>query len=153
MANETPNTLPWPPMIFGGLVVLGLLMQHTYPLGLVANFKTPGYAVLTFGIVLDVWAMVTMASARTNILPHRAADRLVTTGPFALMRNPIYVGNSVATLGLGLVLQNGWLVIATPIAIIATHHLAVVREQAHLERKFGEQWSGYASRVKAWWVV
>ncbi|MDX1717154.1 MAG: methyltransferase, partial [Anderseniella sp.] len=43
--------------------------------------------------------MWTMFSARTNILPHRAADRLVTHGPFALTRNPIYVGNTIAMLG------------------------------------------------------
>ena len=153
MANETPNTLPWPPMIFGGLVVLGLLLQHVHPFELPAKFVWSGYMVLAAGIALDIWAMATMARARTNILPHRAADRLVTTGPFSLMRNPIYVGNTIATLGLGLILQNGWLILATPIAGIATHHLAVVREQEHLADKFGEQWFDYAARVKAWWVV
>ena len=153
MADKAPNTLPWPPLIFGGLVIAGLLLQRALPIEVPATLAWPGYGMLAAGIVMDIWAMATMARARTNILPHRAADRLVTTGPFAHMRNPIYVGNTIATAGLGLALQNGWLLIATPAAALATHHLAVVREQAHLQEKFGQAWSAYASRVKAWWIV
>lgn len=153
MAKQTPNTLPWPPLIFGGLVLAGLLLQTTSPLELAQTFIWPGYFVLAAGIMLDVWAMTTMTKARTNILPHRGADNLVTSGPFALMRNPIYVGNTIATLGLGLAMQNGWLLIATPLAVIAVHHLAVAREQVHLEEKFGKAWSDYANQVKAWWII
>ena len=153
MADKSPNSLPWPPMIFGGLVVAGLLLQQVQPIALPPTLAWPGYALLAAGIVLDIWAMATMARARTNILPHRAADRLVTSGPFALMRNPIYVGNTIATFGLGLALQNGWLLAATPIAALATHYLAVVREQAHLQEKFGRAWSDYADKVKPWWIM
>ena len=152
MAQETPNTIPWPPLIFGGLVALGLLMQQVSPLDLPSTYSWPGYALLAAGLGLDIWAMSHMARARTNILPHRPADRLVTDGPFGLMRNPIYVGNTIATFGLGLVLQNGWLLVAAPLAAVATHRLAVLREQAHLDAKFGDQWRAYAARVKPWWL-
>ena len=140
-------------MIFGGLVIAGLGLHQMQPIGTPETLTWPGYAVLAAGIMLDIWAMATMAKARTNILPHRAAGKLVVSGPFALMRNPIYVGNTIATFGLGLALQNGWLLIATPLAAITTHHLAVVREQAHLEEKFGQAWSDYASKVKAWLII
>ena len=153
MTENAPNSLPWPPMIFGGLVIAGLGLHHVLPIALPANLTWPGYAVLAAGIMLDIWAMATMARARTNILPHRAADKLVTSGPFALMRNPIYVGNTIATFGLGLALQNGWLLIATPLAAIAVHKMAVAREQAHLHDKFGEAWTDYAGKVKAWWIA
>ena len=153
MANETPSTVPWPPIIFGGLVIVGLLLHHIHPFDLPANLSWLGYMVLAIGISLDIWAMAAMAKARTSILPHRAADHLVTSGPFSFMRNPIYVGNTIATAGLGMTLQNGWLLLATPVAVLATHHLAVVREQAHLQQKFGKEWSDYAARVKPWWLI
>jgi len=140
-------------MIFGGLVIVGLLLQHIHPLDLPENFSWLGYSVLAAGISLDIWAMATMVKARTNILPHRPADHLVTSGPFSFMRNPIYVGNTIATAGLGMALQSGWLLLATPVAVLATHHLAVVREQAHLQQRFGKEWSDYAARVKPWWLV
>lgn len=152
MNAERPNVLPWPPMIYGGTAVLGLLL-HTklwWPLP-EAGFL-PGLVLLVAGLALDVWAMATMHRAKTNILPHRAADSLVDTGPFSHMRNPIYVGNSIALFGLGLVLSIGWLCLMAPVAAILTHHLAVVREEAHLQAKFGKAWSEYAGRVKRWWV-
>lgn len=140
-------------MIFGGLVIAGIGLHHVQPIAMAATLTWPGYAMLAAGIMLDIWAMATMAKARTNILPHRAADKLVTSGPFALMRNPIYVGNTIATFGLGLALQNGWLLIATPLAALAVHKLAVIREQAHLGAKFGKAWTDYAAKAKAWWIV
>jgi protein-S-isoprenylcysteine O-methyltransferase Ste14 len=140
-------------MIYGGLLVAGLLLQHLYPLPAPGELVWPGRILLAGGLLLDIWAMATMFKAHTNILPHRPAGTLVTTGPFAHMRNPIYVGNTIATVGLGLALQNGWLLLAAPVAGVLTHNLAVKREAMHLEAKFGDQWRAYAGRVKAWWLV
>jgi protein-S-isoprenylcysteine O-methyltransferase Ste14 len=153
MNAETPNRIPWPPLIFATAVMAGLLVHWASPASLPQDLVWPGFALLAAGLTLDLWAMWTMFSARTNILPHRAADRLVTSGPFGFMRNPIYVGNTIATVGLGLALQNGWLLAAAVAAAVFTHHLAVVREEAHLKEKFGKEWDDYAARVKRWWLV
>ena len=153
MNADTPNRLPWPPIIFGTAVVAGLGLQSLAPVTMPASLVWPGAALLCGGLVLDVWAMWTMYQARTNILPHRAADTLVTHGPFSWMRNPIYVGNTIAVTGLGLALQNGWLPVAALAAAGFTHTLAVLREEAHLKAKFGSAWDGYAARVKRWWIV
>ncbi len=153
MNAETPNRIPWPPLIFATAVMAGLLAQSITPLPLPAVLVSPGFALLAAGLALDVWAMWTMFSARTNILPHRPADSLVTHGPFGHMRNPIYVGNTIATLGLAMALQNGWLLAAAIAAAAFTHRLAVVREEAHLKQKFGKAWDDYAERVKRWWLV
>ena len=153
MNAETPNRIPWPPLIYATAVIAGLLANWVFPALLPTSLVWPGFALLAAGLALDVWAMWTMFSARTNILPHRAADSLVTSGPFAFMRNPIYVGNTIATTGLGMALQNGWLLAAAAAAAVFTHQLAVVREEAHLKAKFGKAWDEYAARVKRWWLV
>jgi len=153
MNSETPNRIPWPPLIFATAVVIGLMAHWVWPAMLPGSLVSLGFGTLAAGLALDVWAMWTMFAARTNILPHRAADTLVTHGPFALMRNPIYVGNTIATLGLGLALQNGWLLGAAVAAAMFTQHLAIVREEAHLKAKFGAAWDEYAARVKRWWLV
>jgi len=107
--------------------------------------------VLLFaGLGLDVWAMAALHRARTNILPHRAAGRLVTDGPYAFTRNPIYLGNTIVLLGLGLMLENPWLLAAAPVAAVATDHLAARREEAHLAAKFGAEFAAYAARVPRW---
>ena len=61
-----------------------------------------GLPIIALGLGLDLWAMAAMMLARTNILPIRAAGRLVTNGPFSLSRNPIYLGNTMLMLGIGL---------------------------------------------------
>jgi protein-S-isoprenylcysteine O-methyltransferase Ste14 len=153
MNADTPNTLPWPPIIYATVVVVALVCQAVVPVTLAAAVTWPGFALLCGGLALDVWAMWTMYRARTNILPHRAAGTLVTHGPFAWTRNPIYVGNTVAVAGLGMALQNGWLLVAAVAAALFTHKLAVVREEAHLRAKFGSAWDDYASRVRRWGVI
>ncbi|MET3834997.1 protein-S-isoprenylcysteine O-methyltransferase Ste14 [Brevundimonas sp. UYEF29] len=60
-----------------------------------------GGLLVALALGLDLWAMLEMRRRRANILPHRAATALVTTGPFAWSRNPIYLANGLLLLGLG----------------------------------------------------
>ena len=147
-----PNVLPWPPMLYGGAIALALLAQHFAPriLGADAPARYPGLAILIVGLTLDVWAMVSMRRARANILPNRAADKLITDGPFAVSRNPIYLGNTLFMLGLGGVLNSLWMFLAAFAAAGLTSVLAIRREEAHLKLRFGTEWDAYAARVPRW---
>lgn len=150
---EPPNRLPWPPMIYGAAVLAGIalgwaLPVEAWPGG--GTWRALGWALLLGGLALDVAAMVTMTRHRANILPHRAATALVTTGPFAWSRNPIYLGNTVALSGAGLAFANPWLIAAALLAAAATGHLAIRREEAHLAQLFGEEWQAYCQRTRRW---
>lgn len=109
-----------------------------------------GAALVAAGLALDGAAVVTMARAKTNILPHRGADRLVTGGPFVLSRNPIYLGNTTLLIGAAFVLGNGWFFVAAALGAFATQELAIRREEAHLAARFGADWQAYAARVPRW---
>ena len=150
--KSRPNVLPWPPMLFGGALLLALLAQYVAPrtLGPDAPARYPGLLLLCVGLALDVWAMWTMRAARTNILPNRAADSLLVTGPFAISRNPIYLGNTLFMLGLGGALNSLWIFAAAFAAAALTTSLAIRREEAHLALRFGPAWEAYAARVPRW---
>jgi len=150
---ERPNRWPWPPLIFGGAFLVGIGLKGLVPLGWpvpAAAGQSAGWVLLFAGLALDIWAMASLHRARTTILPHRPAGRLVTDGPFAFTRNPIYLGNTLALLGLGLMLENPWLLAAAVIAAIATDHLAARREEAHLAARFGAEFAAYAQQVPRW---
>lgn len=150
-----PNRLPWPPLIYAAALAAGVALQSAAPLAwpaLLPQAATRGLgAVLAVtGLALDLWALATLHRARTNILPHRPAERLVTHGPFALSRNPIYVGYTLLTAGLSLALSNPWLMAAAVVAALATDRLAARREENHLAARFGEAFTAYAARVPRW---
>ncbi|MFG1393500.1 methyltransferase family protein [Xanthobacter agilis] len=150
-----PNRIPWPPLLYGAALAAGLGLGWLVPLGwppALADLpiRAGGGFVALVGLGLDLWAIVTLHRAATNILPHRGADKLVTHGPFALSRNPIYVGNMLLVLGIGIALLNAWLMAAALLAACATDRLAARREDRHLAAKFGPAYAAYAARVPRW---
>lgn len=154
-AAERPNRIPWPPLIYGAALLAGIVLGRYWPVGAPAVMEAmpvrlAGALVAACGLSLDLWSIVTLYRARTNILPHRAADHLVTTGPFAFTRNPIYLGNTLLVLGLGIAFANPWLVVFAPLAAIATDRLAARREEAHLAARFGAPFAAYRARVPRW---
>ncbi|MCZ8146381.1 MAG: isoprenylcysteine carboxylmethyltransferase family protein [Roseomonas sp.] len=148
-----PNRIPWPPILFGAAaiaaVVLGMMVPG--PEWLRAPvWAVLGWVLLLAGLALDIAAMATMSRQRANILPHRAATALVTTGPFAWSRNPIYLGNTIAMTGAALAFANPWFLPAALLAAGAVTHLAIRREAAHLAARFGAAWEAYSQRTARW---
>ncbi len=105
---------------------------------------------MAIGLGLDLWAMVTMQRCKANILPHRPATALVTSGPFAWSRNPIYLGNTLALIGAGLAFSNLWFLPAAALAAFAVLRLAIRREQRHLAERFGPAWETYRGQTLRW---
>ena len=101
-------------------------------------------------LAIDVGAMRTMSKHRTTILPHRGSAHLVTDGPFSFTRNPIYLGNTMLTLGIGLISGNLWFMAMALVAAFATQKLAIEREEKHLYERFGKRFRDYSKRVRRW---
>ena len=74
----------------------------------------------------------------------------MTTGIHGWSRNPIYLGMFLVYLGIGLVVRSpSILLLAVPLAI-TIHYGVVVREEAYLERRFGDAYREYKARVGRW---
>lgn len=147
-----PNSIPWPPLIFATACISGFVLERVAPTGAILPrwIVLGGRLAIALGLGLDLWAMATMMLARTNILPNRAAGRLVTYGPFAISRNPIYLGNTTLMLGIGLAWSALWFL---PLAICVAalvERLAIRREEAHLALLFGPEWAAYAAATPRW---
>ena len=101
-------------------------------------------------LALMLWAVATMARRRTTVIPHRAPAHLVTTGPFALSRNPIYLADAAILLAAvhwwGT--PSGLIVAAAFPWLIARRFIAA--EEARLAALAGPDWTAYAARVRRW---
>ncbi|WP_423146326.1 methyltransferase family protein [Rubrolithibacter danxiaensis] len=80
------------------------------------------------------------------------ADQLVTQGVFNHCRNPLYVGNILMLLGVG-ILSNSliYVVIIMPLFLFI-YQAIVLAEENFLRSKFGEQFNNYCSRVNRWLI-
>jgi protein-S-isoprenylcysteine O-methyltransferase Ste14 len=150
--GSRPNSLPWPPMILLLAASAAIILGRTSPLPIMKGGlpQVLGWMLGATGLCLDLWGIVTMRRAKTNILPHRGADVLVTWGPFRFTRNPIYVANTILLFGAGIVLENYWFIVCMIVADFFVDRLAIRREEIHLAARFGQNWIDYASRTPRW---
>lgn len=76
-------------------------------------------------------------------------ERLVTTGPFAWCRNPMYLGHIIFLAGLTLSLRSE-LAAAITIASLVWYHMRVRRDEKRLAARFGQPYLDYVARVPRW---
>jgi protein-S-isoprenylcysteine O-methyltransferase Ste14 len=150
-----PNRIPWPPLIYAGAIGLALALDRLYPqvsgaIGDDDGVWLLGVAVMAAGAAFDLSAMLAMWRHRANIMPHRAATALVTSGPFALSRNPIYLGNAIMLAGAAPTFGNFWFLALVPVVVALVTVLAIRREERHLATLFGGAWTAYAARTPRW---
>jgi protein-S-isoprenylcysteine O-methyltransferase Ste14 len=153
--KERPNKLPWPPLIYGAAILIGALSAYVLPTpwpGSPASdfLLAIGGLMIAGGLFIDYSAMKTMSKAKTTIMPNKGADHLVAGGPFSFSRNPIYLANTMITAGIGFMSGIIWFLPFALIAAMLTQHLAIKREEAHLEARFGKAFREYAKKVRRW---
>lgn len=153
--DDRPNRWPWPPMIYGAAILLATALGIAAPL---PWFGSPlrdilfavGALTMVAAIALDLYAMATLNAGHTTIWPNRRSDHLVSGGPFRFTRNPIYVGNTMLMIGAGLAFGILWFIGLAFVAAWATQKLAIEREEAHLEARFGKHYRDYRKKVRRW---
>ncbi len=106
--------------------------------------------VFVLALALFAWSIATMTKAGSNVPTNLPTIAIVEAGPYRFTRNPIYLAMVLALLGLSMAMDNLWLLlVAVPFALVI-HYGVVAREEAYLERKFGDVYLAYRSRVRRW---
>jgi len=109
-----------------------------------------GLCFLGVGCLIRVWATKHIGKRIPRKYKERHKNHLVTTGPYRLVRNPLYVGNIVAMMGLCVLSELLWLM---PIAFgyFSLLYSLVVRYEEHrLSALFGKEYAIYHEDVPRW---
>ena len=135
------------------LVAEAPLVAAHWPLapGLVEAIS--GGALVVAGAALNVWSVRLFERKSVGVCPFSFAPALVTAGPFALSRNPMYVGLVALSAGVTLltgVLANLWISVAFAIWL---HHAYVLPEERFLRDRFGAAYDEYAKHVPRWVLI
>ncbi|MDE2041611.1 MAG: isoprenylcysteine carboxylmethyltransferase family protein [Alphaproteobacteria bacterium] len=143
-----------PPLIALLAALLIWLLARYVPL---AQFQSHyarylAYGGYFIGICLDFWGFVWFRRARTTINPMQIerTSSLVTSGPYAFSRNPMYLGLLIILAGV--VIANGALsgvIVPFLFAAIVTQY-QIKPEEAVMREKFGTEFDNYAHRVRRW---
>lgn len=144
-------------VLFGALWIgLCFILWRPVPvtLAMPARIGALGLGALLYflGLALYLWGVGTLgemyrASSGFGVRLD-AQHRLVTQGPFALVRHPLYLGLQVAAVG-GLLLYRTWTFVFVTVNFLGLAIRAEREEQA-LAMEFGERWNAYVRRVPAW---
>lgn len=153
--RDRPSGFPWPPVLLAASIAAALALEHLMirlpvPLAETAPVHFIGMTLLLAGCVLLIWAAIQFRTHQTSIRPDRGSNALVAAGPFAFSRNPIYLAEVMALAGAGIGFNRLWLLLAAPVFAFAVSRLAIEREEAYLERRFGAAYLDYKSRVRRW---
>jgi protein-S-isoprenylcysteine O-methyltransferase Ste14 len=151
--TDRPNTIHWPPILYAVALAVAGGLHYLVPIpALIARplCTMIGVPLMIVGLGIGVAALVRFRADGTPFDPTAAANALATTGIYRFTRNPMYLGAILAFTGLGLWLKTSWLVALMPVLAIALHMLAIQREEAYLERRFGAAYRTYRDRVRRW---
>lgn len=142
-----------PPLLYALALVAGLGLQwlaaaHT---GLPGPFRWIAGAILVGG---GAWVALAFARAFDSIEqdrnPNTPTPAILTDGLYRYSRNPAYVSLTAILIGIGLLLDNGWILALTLPVVIVMHYGVIQREEAYLERTFGDEYTTYKKSVRRW---
>lgn len=106
-----------------------------------------GVLLMILGGVLAVWGLVALGSRNLTALPYpKEGSELVETGPYAIVRNPIYGGLIIGALGWALWLH-AWLTLVFAVGLFVLFDFKSRREERWLCERY-PAYAAYQARVK-----
>jgi protein-S-isoprenylcysteine O-methyltransferase Ste14 len=150
---DTANVIIRPPIAWALAVVAGLALQWIVPLPFMPALAPAGWVggiVFVLALALAAWAIATITSAGSNVPTNMPTTTVVQSGPYRFTRNPIYLGMFVGLAGLAIAFDSLWLIGTLLVFAFAIRYGVVAREEAYLERKFGDAYRHYRTRVRRW---
>jgi protein-S-isoprenylcysteine O-methyltransferase Ste14 len=149
---DHPAVIALPPVLFAGTLAAGLLLNRIVKLPFVPRplSRLAGAKWLVTGVLALGYGFRTMKEAGTNIDPYEPALVVVEDGPFAYSRNPIYVGMTLVYAGVATLRRAPVALALLPPLLVLVQRGVIEPEECYLEKKFGEQYLAYKSRVRRW---
>jgi protein-S-isoprenylcysteine O-methyltransferase Ste14 len=110
-----------------------------------------GLALCIAGEALRAWVLGGVPDGTSGQNEKLIATSLNTTGPYALTRNPLYLGNLGIALGLCLIAHDLWLLSIVALLFAVQYRAIIAAEEAFLRDRFGAAYEDWSARVPRFW--
>ncbi len=152
---DRPNLLFYPPLASILAPTLAALLQWWFPFKVLPDLFSlwaflVGMGLLLIALALAVSGTKAFKAAGTNVDPHQPALAIVRDGPYRFTRNPMYLGMIVLQFGLAFAFSLDWALAMAPFLLVLLHFGVVLREEAYLSEKFGDEYRAYLTETRRW---
>jgi protein-S-isoprenylcysteine O-methyltransferase Ste14 len=131
-------------------IVIGLTLNILFPS--VFSVGGPPLALVIASIIVLLPGVAIWISSVFLILTRVPKKQLITTGPYALMKHPLYAGVALLVLPWFGFLLNSWLGALIGVVIYIGHRLYSPEEEQILSKIFGSAWDEYCKKVILPWI-
>jgi protein-S-isoprenylcysteine O-methyltransferase Ste14 len=150
--TETAGIRFPPPLAYLAGLLAGAVLELAFPID--GPPTAVRIAVAAAGVAASLYlglgATGRFQRAGTAVIPFSPTTALVTSGPYRITRNPMYVAMAflyvAIAVGFGLI----WALAVLPLVLVVIDRLVIAKEEPYLERLFGQQYLDYKRRVRRW---
>ena len=107
-------------------------------------------AFIAAGLMLVIYSAGLFKRADTPLIPFHKTTTIVTTGPFKMTRNPMYLGMVFCLIGIAVALGSLLPFVLIPVFILVIQTQFILAEERFLEELFGDEYLAYKKRVRRW---
>ncbi len=132
-------------------IALHVLLPFSLPQGLLKQVLIPvGIVLILTGTGFIVLARRAFAQFRQPTDPGQPTSQVITTGVFAISRNPLYLGAALLFFGVALMMNVLWTLATLLASMVVCHYVLIMPEEKYLAAKFGEAYEAYTAIVRRW---
>jgi len=141
-----------PPAYFLILLVLLIMLRFVFPVFKVINypFTLLGIILISFGVILNLWADSLFKKSNTTVKPHETPTSLKQTGPFHISRHPMYLGMAAILMGSAVICGSLFCFLFPIIFIALMEIIFIPIEEKNLEFAFREVYIDYKNQTRRW---
>jgi len=141
-----------PPLLILILTLIAYAFDFLFPLPIITGSSMwfSGGIVIVIAFLLVAIAIFQFRQAKTHVEPWKSTSSIIQSGVYRYSRNPIYLAFCIVTAGIGMVLNSWWVVGVILPLMFLLRHLVIAREEAYLEKKFGDEYINYKNSVRRW---
>ncbi len=150
--KDHANVVGYPPLIAIAYAALGGGIHYLWP-----RSVAPWPVALTLAgilalasLCLALWGALQLKRAGTAIDPYGSSSAIVTSGPYAYSRNPLYLAISLLFAAIALAFNSVAMLAMIPPWFVVMHTGVVLREEKYLTAKFGATYAAYQRQVRRW---
>lgn len=149
---DSPGVRVPPPVFYILAFLVGLALQARFPLPFMAPTLALGLGVAlsAAGGLFIVSSIPTLLRGKGTLNTNGSSAALVTSGPYRISRNPMYLGLVLLYAGVACVFSVVWALPLLIPLIIYTQLSVIAREERYLDRAFGDTYRAYRVRVRRW---